>query len=67
MKECNEGNHKMKLNTKIQQLWHTRLYFGHLVLALHCYCGDNVKCATEQLPGTERGFLSCHFKKNWKK
>ena len=61
MKECNKDNHKMKLNTKIQQLWHTRLYFGHLVLALHCYCGDNVKYATEQLAGAERGCLPCHF------
>ena len=30
---------KVKLVTKIKK--HNQLYFGTLVLALYCYCGDN--------------------------
>ena len=37
LKECNKGNHKMKLYNVRQ------FYLAILVLEFYCYCGDNVK------------------------
>ena len=63
MKECNKRNQKKFRkfsNYNLQQL-----YFGTLILALHCDCGDNIKHGflSKHLPHSKQ--QHCGGKKSW--